>query len=351
LFTPELSSQLHFLFSMKCIVSLSLVLLFFSSCSKEITPSLVSHSGNYPVASGTDTMCIHFLGTACFYFEYKNAALLTDPFISNPPFRKVTFGKVQPNPAIIYDYITTEQLSKVKMVTVGHAHYDHLLDLPEMAKHIPAQAKISGSATAHHLTAAAQLPQEKIIATNFTATHDAVGKWIYSTDSSVRIMPVISGHPPHAMGITLYGGTYINDLSTIPMKARKWKMGEPLAYLADFFNETNDIAFRIWIQTSGAEFPKAFFPKNILDEKSIDVGLYSTATGLRFEDFPEKIVAHTSPHVIFMAHWENFLRNKYKPVKTVAKGNQEKIFRFLQERFGNSSTVVLPHPNGKFQIF
>ncbi len=323
----------------------------FNSCSKKIHLSYFSHSGSYALGTGKDTLHIRFLGTTCFLFTYKDNAVLTDPFISNPSARKVTFGKIIPDTAIIYDYVSPAELNKVRMVTVGHGHYDHLMDLPVMAKHIPADAKITGSATAHHLTAAAQLPQEKINAEEFTATLDSTGQRIFSSDFSIQILPVVADHPPHALGLTLYGGNYEHDLPAVPQKAKKWKMGEPFAYLIDFLEPDGSIAYRIWFQSSGAEYPKGFFPESILAEKPVDVGFYSTANKAPLHAYPGKIVAFTKPRIIFMAHWENFLRDKYKPVKTVQKGNQKKIYEYLHHRFGREAKVVMPHPKGEFRVF
>jgi hypothetical protein len=321
------------------------------ACGKKIAPSIISHTGSYAIGAGTDTLQVSFMGTTCFYFEYHNTALLTDPFISNPPFRKVVFGKVRPDSAIIYDFITTEQLNKVRMITIGHAHYDHLLDLPEISKHIPATAKITGSATAHHIWAAGGQPHEKIVATPLAATCHNAGTWIYSADSTMRVMPVMADHPPHLLGITLYGGAYYSDLKKVPLRARKWKMGEPLAYLVDFFNRQHQIQFRIWIQTSGASYPKAFFPAHILNEKAVDVGIFSSATSMRLDDYPGRIVSYLAPRVIFLAHWEHFMRNKYKPVKAIPKGNQEKIYHYLKTQFGSQSAIVMPHPKSRFYVY
>ena len=336
--------QIFFLFFL--ILSLGLF-----SCSKKIDDAIVKRAGDYDLPSRDDSLSIHFLGTASFWINYNGRAILTDPFVSNPPLRKVMFRSIYPSDtSIVNDFISPDELEQVEMVVIGHAHYDHLLDLPHMINYIPSSAKIVGSTTANYIISSSCIDHEQVAANNYAATNHSFGKWIYNSDSLMRIMPITADHPPHLMGITLYGGNYYEDLKAIPRKSRGWKMGKPFAYLMDFLREDGSIGYRIFFQSSGSEYPLGFFPEEMLDGRTVDIAILSIATDSPYEEFPDKILLLIKPKVIFLAHWENFWRNKYKSVKTVQKGDPEQLYFHLKEKFGKDTEIILPLPGGTFRM-
>jgi len=336
--------------TLRLFIAAAMGIMLLQSCSRKIDSSIVSTTAQVDIVGTNDTLNMRFLGTACLVLNYHGNSVLTDPFISNPPLRKLLFGKVYSDTAIIRDFITEKELSEVSTVVVGHCHYDHLLDLPFLKNFIQADAQVIGSPTAHHLLASAGLPQSFVDANSFAATNEQEGRWIYSNDKSIRVMPVKSEHPPHFLGITLYGGCYNRDLKTVPRKSRKWKMGEPLAYLIDFMKPGGQIATRIWFQSSASEYPLGFFPESLLNEHKVDIALLSVATGARYEHYPDRILNFLKPEAVVMIHWENLWRNKYKSLKTVQNGNPEKLYEHLRKS-GKKTPIILPKPGAKFSVF
>ena len=66
-------------------------------------------------------------------------SLLIDPFFTRPPIWRLWFGRVAPNPARI-----PASLPRCDHILVSHAHYDHLLDVPVIARRT--LARVYGSA-------------------------------------------------------------------------------------------------------------------------------------------------------------------------------------------------------------
>ena len=81
------------------------------------------------IFNNTDTtLKIRYFGTMCYYVEYNGKAILTDPFFSNPNPLKLIYD---PEVDVKYlDLFSKEELNKINMILIGHAHYDHCLELP-----------------------------------------------------------------------------------------------------------------------------------------------------------------------------------------------------------------------------
>ncbi|MBX9714590.1 MAG: hypothetical protein K2X58_12580, partial [Pseudomonadaceae bacterium] len=140
--------------------------------------------------------------------------MLFAPSFSNP----ATLG--QPPMGVQADAAKIDELmppaSDVSMLLVGHAHYDHLLDVPRvMQVHAP-NAKVYGSQTMGHILAAA-LPRERIVdAEKVMAAGATPGQWFYSPKRQLRAMAIKSEHAPHIFGIKFLTGSYDQDLTELP---------------------------------------------------------------------------------------------------------------------------------------
>ncbi len=298
----------------------------------------------------SDSLEIRFNGVVSFAFSYKGNTLLTDPFVSNPPAKNVLFGKIRPDSVLIAKYFSEEILMQTKMTVIGHAHYDHLLDLPPLLKLIPSEAKICGSNTTKHILAAVQPRQQLIACNDIAGTVNTFGTWIYSADSSMRAMPLLNGHPPHFMGITLYAGSYKEDLNEIPLKTKKWKCGQPLSYVVDFLENEKPV-FRLFYQSSAAHDDLGLFPESLLKEKSVDVAVLSIAVKGKKIDYQLNALEYVKPKITFLAHWDKFIGelNHEKP-KGVPKAKVDDIYKIVSEKFKNEMHTILPLPGSVFTV-
>ena len=129
---PQLISRRHFLIS-----SLG--------CTTACASSLQNFPFDQQVQRNRLGLQIQFYGVGCFRISYNGFDVLSDPFFSYLPFSQVAFGKIQSDPKQVDPYLP--QLQNVKMVVVGHNHYDHNLDLAYIAPHLDSQAVIAGSKT------------------------------------------------------------------------------------------------------------------------------------------------------------------------------------------------------------
>ena len=75
---------------------------------------------------------ITYLGVSGFLIERGDFEVMTAPFFSNPPVTRLPIG-IEPNTDLIDAGLHDIPLAHVKAILVGHAHCDHLMDVPPMS--------------------------------------------------------------------------------------------------------------------------------------------------------------------------------------------------------------------------
>jgi glyoxylase-like metal-dependent hydrolase (beta-lactamase superfamily II) len=97
--------------------------LTYSRCE---TPILSDASGY------RDTLQVRWLGTTVHFIQLGPLAVMTDPYFSHFRPSKVFFGKIHSDVSRVARM--TRDLPTPDAIFVGHAHYDHMLDLPEVIR-------------------------------------------------------------------------------------------------------------------------------------------------------------------------------------------------------------------------
>lgn len=112
----------------------------------------VGASRNQPEASG-----IHFrwLGVAGIELTWGGETLVIDPFFTRPSFWHLWFGRVEPNHALI-----AAQIKCCDTILVSHAHYDHMMDVPDIARNTG--AVVLGSENSCAILRACAVPEQQI---------------------------------------------------------------------------------------------------------------------------------------------------------------------------------------------
>lgn len=273
----------------------------------------------------SDELSVEFNGVANFYIQHKGNAVLTDPFISNPSMGKVMFGKIESNTELIDKF--QPKSHNISMVCIGHAHYDHILDLPYFAPYLNKDARILGSNNAVALSKTLNLEQQLIPVNDMLATALKPGHWIYNADSTVRIMPAKSAHLPHIMGLHLYHGEIKKELTDFPNKGKQFVQDETIAYLIDFLEDDKSVSKRVYFASSAVAFPNGYFPLRVLNEKSVDLAILSAALYQKAENYPEQLIRYIQPEKTIFCHWENFFRTREKPLQPVSLTRVKRLIK------------------------
>lgn len=101
---------------------------------------------------------LRYLGTAGFVLETGDYTLVIDPYVSRPSFKALAAGPLVADRALIRRVIP-----RANDVLVGHSHFDHVLDTPDLCRQTG--ARLIGSSDTANVARAAGLAEAQIVVT------------------------------------------------------------------------------------------------------------------------------------------------------------------------------------------
>jgi hypothetical protein len=218
--------------------------------SLEKYSSLVVADNDAKAPVPANAVRVTYLGVNGYQFETDGHALLVDPYFTRTGFWSAALNqRIESNPERVNEGLKNLR-PRADAILVTHAHFDDLLDVPEIMRKTGARL-LSGS-TAVNLVQALDLPQEKYEIVKpgsvqtigpwtirvFAAQHDRLfGKVPFErcTRASNRPSPPVSaalrrGRQSSPSG---RGGHIVPGEGGIPVKASDWCVGEPLAFVIE----------------------------------------------------------------------------------------------------------------------
>lgn len=221
---------------------------------------------------------VTYLGVNGFQFETNDHALLVDPYFtragvwagalnerveSNSTRVAAGLGHIQHNPDAIL---------------VTHAHFDHLLDVPEIMRRT--RARLISGPTAVRLVTSFGISGTACRAVK-PGSAQRIGPW------TIR---VVAAQHDHLFGKIPFNG---RSASSKPAKASDWVLGEPLAFVIEAAGK------RIYIDSGG--IPGAPPGPRIQD---VDLAILGVALPDSRERFGEA-VRQLRPRYIFPSHQDD----------------------------------------------
>lgn len=315
-------------------------------------------------ADSDRVISVTYLGTSGLLIEHRGHVLLTAPFFSNP-----RLGLVRPkfsrllrrSPRIAVDTLMVDRwlprtADVASVILVGHAHYDHLMDVPYIATRRARRSRIYGGATVRHVLMGDEGLRknagERVVAIRGqdAATSDSIGVWFYAPDSAFRFMALRAGHAPTFRllwkSYTFASGSVPADLDSLPHTAADWKLGEPFAFLIDVLAPgSSKVVFRIFFQDAPSEPPLGFPPASLLAQRSIDLAVLCAATSSNVPDTPDSLLKVLRPKQVLVTHWESFFRSR-KLAPEVSRGlHLDKFLESMTKTLGPSVPWLVPIPH------
>jgi len=298
---------------------------------------------------------IQYLGVGGYLFQYGEDSIMTAPSFTNPSLINVTLPlPIEPNTDLV-DKLLPVHAKQAEFILVGHAHYDHLMDVPYiMQQHMPAATAVGSTTMTNIITAV--IDDERLLdITDHAADGQQSGRWIYNRNNSIRFMPIKSDHAPHFMGIKVMSGKYEQALTELPSTAYGWKEGQTYAYIIDFLDNQQQPIYRIHYQDAASNSPDGLMP--VMDDtKAVDMAILCVAAFHQVDDYPEAILKQTQPQKIVLGHWEDFfgnnsIDNQNKSVRGVRMTNIDDFIQRVDAVKEGDASSVLPTPFSWIQAY
>ncbi|HEY7215321.1 MAG TPA: hypothetical protein VIC28_11860 [Thermoanaerobaculia bacterium] len=256
-------------------------------------------------AAGGEEVAIRYLGAGGVAIRWRGEILLTAPFFSNYGFPRVLFGRLKPNGDAIKDGMAEIPPAAVGAILAGHAHYDHLGDLPIVAREHAPRAGIYVNDSGLNLLAHALGGRVKSLERSLESPirlEDAAGRSL-----PFRVRAVASEHAPHFLRYHWAGGPVKRPWTEEWERLRLWHMrsGTTLAYVIDLLGEGGAVRYRIYYQDA-ASGDHVGVPRE--DGRPYDLAILCIASHNWVEDAPQALLGRLRPRHVLVAHYEDFFR-------------------------------------------
>jgi len=289
---------------------------------------------------------VQSLGVQGFALHYGDDLVLTAPMFTRQSAVEVSLAlPLSPDDAATDAGLAGIDLSQLRAVVSGHAHYDHFIDVAHVLDRAPQAIAYTNLSGRHILAAlapdrpagctntpATPLARERVIAlddalashTDYTNCPDQrpagaplEGSWLAVPNSHVRIMAMCSQHPAQIGPIHFGQGSVDTDQCELPDAANGWLEGQTLALVIDFLDDAGAPALRVFYQDAPTNAPIGLVPPAILAEHRVDMAILCVGSYQAVENEPTAIIDNLNPRFALSGHWEDFFIARDQPPQPI----------------------------------
>jgi L-ascorbate metabolism protein UlaG (beta-lactamase superfamily) len=342
-------------------VALSLLALAVAAC----LPKGLETRDTPPGANGVS---VRFLGVGGFLIRKGPDVVMTAPLYTSPSVPALLAGLLDGDPDGPQTFHARHRIEAdapaIKAILVGHAHYDHLMDVPFFMDRAP-QATVYGSTSTRNVLAgygpqyagrtdALNEPgndrvdsrncQGPVSGPDCGSWSGSTGDWVSvpGAEGRLRVRAFCSAHPNQVLhAIHFWPGCVTEPLTSRPTHPDVMREGEVLAFLVDFLQD-GAVTFRVYYQDAPTRGPVGWVPPDVLAERDVDLALLNGGNFDAVQE-PERIVGNLRARNVVIHHWENFFDPTHADQTPIADIN---MFRkaLIKEMGGDARRVRLLKP-------
>lgn len=250
---------------------------------------------------------LQWLGVSGWILSRGRDVVVVDPFFSRPPIWRVfasLFGATfEPDERRIRAVLPTLPDS-TRFVLIGHAHYDHLMDLGYYVRSAVPQPTYIGSRTALNI-----LQGWNPASLDFVVADEPPQLGHPIRSGHVVVTPFLSNHAPHFAGLTLMAGEVAAPRASPPSDAWDYRLGRTLMYVVDFLDERDQVAHRVFINSAASDPDVARgMSDEFLSRHPVDVVILCVPGWNKVSDYPESLLDRLQPAQVALSHYDDFFQ-------------------------------------------
>lgn len=282
---------------------LFIILLFFILITVRPEPKALTQYLVKPLSSPkSNELSVQFLGNTNLLFSDGETHILTDGFFSRPSISELLGGEVSPNRKVIIEDLKKANITKLDALIPVHSHFDHAMDVGEVAE--LTGAKLLGSSSTINIGKGYGVPAEQmqipplnkpVFIGKFKLTFIASRHWQYpDKEQRARLLD--------------------QDIET------------PIVPPASIYDYKEGISYTILIEhdsTKMAVHGSAGFVKDAIPNFDADI-LFLSIAGLESMDdtynqnYQNYVIEAVQPEILVPIHWDDFTVPLSKGLKTTS---------------------------------
>ena len=279
---------------------------------------------------GSSGVSLKWLGVDGWEISFGRKTVLLDPWLSRTPgglFSRPFDAKSFLSTPLTHDETLIDQhVTKADLILLGHGHYDHIADVPYVAR--KTGATVVGTESHVNMLRAYGLPEAKLVACKG-------GEFMQFDGYALEVFPSLHSLQP-TMKVPIPG--HFASVPPVPRTIGDMPEGGALAYVL-----TVGESFSVFLMSS------ANFVERAIAGLEPDVALLAPLARKQVHDYtPRLLRALNYPGVVLPTHWDNWERPLTEPPQDPRAvlgddGNLDVFVREVKEVSPESQVVVLKY--------
>lgn len=255
-------------------------------------PSLERYAAEIAMEPANDyELGVTFLGVSTLLVRDQTSAVLIDGFFTRPGPMATALGRIEPDPVRINTGLRMAGIERLDAVIAAHSHYDHAMDVADVASRTG--ATIVGSESTANIARGRGTSESRIRVVRGTEK---------IRFGSIAVTLVPSEHFPHGQGM----GDITAPLET-PARVMEYREGGSFSIFVTSGEKT------ILVQAS-AGFVAGALAGMKADVVYLGIGLLGTKDDAYRDAYWREVVAAVGAKRVIPIHWDDFTRGLDEPL-------------------------------------